>query len=109
MKLADAIRFVSRRPSGAARVQFPRVDGCPKCGGARSVTLRLRDGEFIAVDPELAREVRLIAQGYQLAINEQRANGGAFRGHDPHDGGPDEWQYVEEVQSCNCTCGADQK
>jgi len=96
--IEDVIRFVDKRPGGGARVRFPLILGCTKCKGARGVNF---DGEII-IDSDLAAKVELIQIGYNLAINESRANAGAFRKKNGHDGWPDDWQFVGSSEPCRC-------
>jgi hypothetical protein len=110
--LTDVIQFFERHSDGSARVQFPRIDSCPTCGGMASLDVATGNGTVRVDNPELAQQIALIQQGYNLAVNEMRAARGMFRRHDPADGGPDSWQFIEEIQLCTCgaeAANADQK
>ena len=107
LELNDYIVYADKRFTGAAQVKLPRVDSCCHCGGVRFIFARNAEGGLDMVDdPEMALQLALINQGYNLRVNEERAAAGCFRNHDPHDGASDDWQYVEAVRPCVCEIAA---
>lgn len=101
----DAIRFTDRNAStGGARVNFPTLLGCPKCGGLRGISIPTAHGPRVVNDPVIAAQVALVQQGYNLALNEIAAARGDFRRMDGHDGWPDDWQGISPDAAKPCEC-----
>lgn len=106
LTINDAIRFTDRNTStGGARVNFPTLLGCPKCGGLRGISIPTAHGPRVVNNPAIAAQVALVQQGYNLALNEIAAARGDFRRMDGHDGWPDDWQSIsaDAAKMCECT------
>lgn len=97
--LRECFPAVDAQSNGSARIQFPTILGCHRCGGVRGLIV---SGETI-LDPELAAQAALIIEGYNLCQNEQAAKAGCFAGKTGHDGWMDDWQSVEASTACSCT------
>lgn len=96
--LSEVIRFRNKLPNGSATVELPGICGCRHCNGVTGVRV---DDVFIH-DPELAVQVALLTDGYNLRVNEERAKKGTFNRLDGHESWPDDWQFVKPLLPCKC-------